>query len=384
MSPGMKLIELKKQYEKTWLYPPPQTATKIKYVACNKQRRSDGKGVHVNKACWISPGVTSDIRYGPCWDYPPDRYKRFPLPPPCRGATLPAYGLIPKFDHCKSHYTRYDFTLEQCVHEQILIVEKQLCNLECQLIGAKEVQIMLGKEMRYHSIRRRLMIESACGIKIYPEYLSQIAEHQSSCDFQKAYNYINESKYLLYIYVFFKNIFLFFLFRSAELTASLVVIRDSISELRVRLDKLDKTLESPFLLILETVLPTIRDLYKYYFEVIRKFKTWAQLIDAGQEHSIEDYIALLRIDIGFEGFKSAGTEHCTCMRCRNENHLDTYFPCWCQGCDRRIKHVELMDNDFPCFVNINPQLKSSDTGFEPETSITSLLQIDEPSERSTV
>lgn len=208
MAKGMKLIELKKQYEKTWMYPPPQPATKIKYVACNNQQRSDGKGVRVNKPCWISPGVTSDIRYGPCWDYPPERYKRFPLPPPCRGATLPAYALIPKFDHCKSHYTRYDFTLEQCVHEQILIIEKQLRNLECQLTGAKEVQIMLGKEMRYHSIRRRLMVGSACGIKIYPEYLSQIAEHQSLCSFQKAYNHINESKYsstYIYIYISFSK-----------------------------------------------------------------------------------------------------------------------------------------------------------------------------------
>lgn len=156
------------------------------------------------------------------------------------------------------------------------------------------------------------------------------------------------------------------------------------TELRVRIDKLDKTLESPFLSILETVLPTIQHLYEYFYEVTRKFTTWAQLIDAGQEHSIEDYLALLRTEIGFESFKIAGTEHCTCKRCRNTNHLDTYYPCWCQGCDRRNKNVNLIDDDFPCFDNINPQLNSSDTGFEREPSITSLIGNDDHVESSTL
>lgn len=108
--------------------------------------------------------------------------------------------------------------------------------------------------------------------------------------------------------------------------------------------------------------------------MIRKYKTWAQLIDVGQEHSIEDYLALLRAETDFESFKNTGSLHCTCKRCRNKDHLDTYVPCWCQGCDRRVKDVNLLD-DFPGFIDINPQLKSSDTGFEPDPSTTSLLQM---------
>lgn len=196
MSPGKKLIVLQKQYEEVWKYPPPQHAVKInKYVACNEQSPSDGKGVRVNKPCWISPGMSSDIRNGPCWDYPPERFKRFPLPRPCRGATLPTSALIPNFDECISHYTRYDFSLEKCVHEQVLVVESQLRNLERQLNATKEVEIILAKIMRDQAIRRRLLIGSACGIKIYPEYLSQIAETDAVCSFQHAYNSLNYYKY---------------------------------------------------------------------------------------------------------------------------------------------------------------------------------------------
>lgn len=196
MSPGKKLRVLKKQYEDCWKYPPPQNAVKInKYVACNEQSPSDGKGVRPYKPCWISPGVSSNVRYGPCWDYPPERFKRFPPPAPCRGATLPVSALIPNFEKCISHYTRYDFSLEKCVHEQILVVEKQLSNMDHQLIATKVVEITLAKIMRDQAIRRRLLIGSACGIKIYPEYLSQIAENDAVCTFQHCYNSINNYKY---------------------------------------------------------------------------------------------------------------------------------------------------------------------------------------------
>lgn len=196
MSPGKKLRVLKKQYEDCWKYPPPQNDVKIdKYVACNERPPSDGKGVRVNQPCWLSPGMSSNVRYGPCWDYPPQRFKRFPLPPPCRGSTLPVSALIPNFDKCISHYTRYDFTLEKCVHEQILVVEGQLRNMERQLAATKEVEISLAKIMREQAIRRRLLIGSACGIKIYPEYLSQIAENDAMCSFQHCYNTLNSYKY---------------------------------------------------------------------------------------------------------------------------------------------------------------------------------------------
>jgi len=106
-------------------------------------------------------------------------------------------SLKPNFDHCETLYTRYDFQLEECVHQQILVIEGMLRNMESQLTGSKDSQIKLAKQMRYQTIRRRLLIGSACGIKIYPEYLSQMAEQRSLCEFQKAYNDINESKYQL-------------------------------------------------------------------------------------------------------------------------------------------------------------------------------------------
>lgn len=140
-------------------------------------------------------------------------------------------------------------------------------------------------------------------------------------------------------------------------------------ELRTRLDKLDRTLESPFLLSLGTVLQTIQDLYDYFFEVVRKFKTWAQLIDVGQEHSIGDYLTLLRCNLDFESFKSAGTEHCTCKRCRNLNPLEPYLPCWCQGRDCREINIKLVSNDIT-----ETQQKTSESDHIVKRSDTSELQ----------
>ncbi|XP_030573760.1 uncharacterized protein LOC115771980 [Drosophila novamexicana] len=349
MSPKMKISELKKLYLERWNYPPAQKLPKIRFIACGK---SPNYGIpKSNMPCWKSPmAMTADARFGPCWDYPPERYRRRPLPPPCRGATIPANFLMPSFDHCQTIYTRCDFRLEQCVHQQILLIEKLFANLEGQLAEAKTLQVEMAKQMRYQSIRRRLLIGSACGIKIYPEYLSQMAETRALCEFQKAHNAIKQS--------------------NAELAAAVLVIRDAMPELRNRLDKLDRTVDSPYLMNLETVLQTIQNLYDYFFEVVRKYKTWAQLIDAAQEHSIDDYLALLRDERDFESFKRAGTEHCTCKRCRNKNPLEPYLPCWCQGCDRRKKDVKLVLHH----TETTAQLESSDSGHMEKHSDTSMQQ----------
>lgn len=347
MAPKTKLKDLQKLYADRWNYPPAQRPSKIKYIACGKNPIYGHKNIYT--PCWKSPGTTADVRFGPCWDYPPERYRRYPLPPPCRGATIPINSLKPNFDHCETLYTRYDFQLEECVHQQILVIEGMLRNMESQLTASKDSQIKLAKQMRYQTIRRRLLIGSACGIKIYPEYLSQMAEQRSLCEFQKAYNDINES--------------------NSQLASEVLVIRDAMGELRTRLDKLDRTLQSPFLLSLETVLQTIQDLYDYFFDVVRKFKTWAQLLDAAQEHSIDDYLALLRGNLDFESFKSAGTEHCTCKRCRNKNPLEPYLPCWCQGRDRREINIKLVSND-----NTETQEKTSESDHVKKHSDTSELQ----------
>ncbi|XP_034112490.1 uncharacterized protein LOC117573397 isoform X3 [Drosophila albomicans] len=349
MAPKKKLKELQKLYAERWNYPPAQKPTKIKYIACGENPIYDKKSVYT--ACWKSPGMTANVQFGPCWDYPPERYKRYPLPPPCRGATLPKNSLLPKFEQCETLYTRYDYRLEECVHQQILLIEGKLRSLETRLTQCKEQQIKLAKQMRYQAIRRRLLFGSACGYKIYPEYLSQLAEERALCEFQKAYNEINAS--------------------NSQLADEVLGIREDMAELRVRLDKLDRTLESPFLMGLETVLQTIQDLYDYFLEVVRKFKTWAQLIDAGQEHSIDDYLALLRNNLDFESFKSAGVEHCSCKRCRNKNPLDPYLPCWCQGCDRRDKNIQLVwDNQVEPNRTTIPQ-RTSDSDYVPKLSDTS-------------
>lgn len=189
----MKVTELKKLYEERWNYPPKQKSPKIRFISCGKSPNYGIKKTY--EPCWKPPMETkADVRFGPCWDYPPERYRRRPLPPPCRGATIPDHLLVPEFDHCQMVYTRCDFRLEECVHQQILFIEHLLRKLEDQFTHAKTYQIDLAKQLRYQSIRRRLLIGSACGIQIYPEYLSQMAENRAVCDFQKAHNAIKQSK----------------------------------------------------------------------------------------------------------------------------------------------------------------------------------------------
>ncbi|ALC46087.1 CG13843, partial [Drosophila busckii] len=348
-----QLKQLKKLYEDVYAYPPKQPAPKTKYIACGKHPFYDDEKQSY-QPCWKVPaGMTKAAQFGPCWDYAPASYKRYPLPAPCRGSVIPAHLLRPEFEHCETLYTRYDFQLEQCVHQQILHVERLFSKAEQTLTQAKELQIEKAKHMRYHAIRRRLLIGSSCGIKIYPQYLSQMAETRALCEFQKAHNVVNES--------------------NAKLTAAVMAIRDAMPELRSRMDKLDRSLKSPFALSLDKVLSTIQDLYNYFFEVMRKLVTWAQLLDAAQEHSVDDYLALLREERDFESFLYAGTEHCTCMRCSNKNPFDAHLPCWCPECTPRKPTVSLQLDNYICHKKIDAKLKSSDSGFIEEQSDTSLL-----------
>ncbi|KRG02112.1 uncharacterized protein LOC26527797 [Drosophila mojavensis] len=353
MAKKLKVSELKKLYEERWKYPPTQKPPKIRFIACGKNINYGIEKTY--EPCWKSPmPMTVEAQFGPCWDYPPERYKRRPLPPPCRGATIPPDLLVPEFEHCKTVYTRFDFRLEECVHQQILFLEHLFRKLEVQFTDARTFQIEMAKRMRYQSIRRRLLIGSACGIKIYPEYLSQMAEKRALCDFQKAHNAIKQS--------------------NADLIAAVKEVRNAMPELRKRLDKLDQSVNSPYISSLERILQTIQDVYDYFFEVTRKYKTWEQLIDAAQEHSVDDYLALLRTEQNFESFKHAGTAHCTCMRCQNRNPLDPYLPYWCQGCDRHKKDVKLVQTEVLCHKSIKAQLDSSDTSYLEKQSDTSLLQ----------
>jgi len=86
------------------------------------------------------------------------------------------------------------FKLEECVHEQILVVDQKLKKLKSQLAKAKPLQIKKVKEMRYHGVRYRILVGSTGCTKIYPEYLSRMTEERELCEFQRAYNIVNQSK----------------------------------------------------------------------------------------------------------------------------------------------------------------------------------------------
>ncbi|XP_001357929.2 uncharacterized protein [Drosophila pseudoobscura] len=353
MPPKQTIAELQRLYDERWIYPPKLKPPKIKIIACGRDPSYGGKKP-VYKPCWENPlSVTNDARFGPCWEYPPERYKRRPLPPPCRGATIPLDILEPTFDHCKTLYTIYDFRLEQCVHEQILLLETQFKELEKQLVGAKVLQIKMAETMRYHAMRYRLLVGESCCTNIYPEYLSRMTAERALCEFQKAYNVINQS--------------------NDQLSKSLLSIRQSRKELEVRLSKLDRTLQSPFLLKLDHVLQTIDDINQYFFGVAVKLLTWAELMDPNKEYSIEDYLALLSKKRDFKSFLRAGTEHCTCKRCNKKDPLTPHCPSWCRKEDSSEDCVKRRTNNYLCNIGIAAKLTRSDSKFSTESSDTSRL-----------
>jgi len=189
------IADLKRQYDERWHYPPKLPPAKTKYVACGKVPFYGHNDKPDYRPCWQHPlNVPNQALFGVCWEYPPERYKRRPLPPPCRGSTIPVHLLKPTFKHCENIYTRYDFKLEECVHEQILVVDQKLKKLKNQLAKAKPLQIKKVKEMRYHGVRYRILVGSTGCTKIYPEYLSRMTEERELCEFQRAYNIVNQSK----------------------------------------------------------------------------------------------------------------------------------------------------------------------------------------------
>lgn len=146
-------------------------------------------------------------------------------------------------------------------------------------------------------------------------------------------------------------------------------------ELELRLSRLDRTPNSPFLIELETVLQTLEDLNTFFFGVIVKLKTWAELMDPMKEHSIEDYLALLSKETDFKTFMSAGMENCTCKRCGKTDPLKPYLPCWCQPLESSDDCSETVPKqpDPGCLLITNFKFTESDSQFVKETSTTSLL-----------
>ncbi|XP_017058336.1 uncharacterized protein LOC108099361 [Drosophila ficusphila] len=344
------LADLKRKYEERWNYPPKLPPPKVKYVACGKVPFYGHNDRPVYKPCWQHPlSLPNSARFGVCWEYPPERYKRRPLPPPCRGSIVPVHLLKPTFKQCENIYTRYDSKLEQCVHEQILVVDQHLKRLKKQLAKAKPLQIEKVKEMRYHGVRYRILGGATGCTKIYPEYISRMTEERELCEFQRAYNLVNES--------------------NSELTKSFLDMREAKKELDLRLTRLDRSLNSPFLGDLDAVLQTIEDLNTYFFGVIVKLKTWAELMDPMKEYSIEDYLALLSQESDFKSFMRAGMDNCTCKRCDKKDPLKPYLPCWCQGSESSEGNTKLKKFDDDCPKNCEVQQSDSDFTEPSDTSL---------------
>ncbi|XP_017082659.1 uncharacterized protein LOC108115622 [Drosophila eugracilis] len=348
------IADLKRKYEERWHYPPKPSPPKVKYVACGKVPFYGQNETPVYKPCWQHPlNAPDNARFGVCWEYPPERYKRRPLPPPCRGSSIPLHLLKPTFDHCKNIYSRYDFKLEKCVHEQILVVDKKLKKLRKQLTKAKPFQIERVKEMRYHGVRYRILAGSTGCTKIYPEYLSRMTEERELCEFQRAYNLVNQS--------------------NTDLTKLFLDMRESKQELNKRLARIDRSLDSIFLQDLDSVLQIIEDLNTFFFGVVVKLKTWAELMDPMKEHSIEDYLALLSQEFDFKSFMRAGMENCTCKRCDKKDPLKPYLPCWCQYHESSDEIPQTMKFDDNCPKNISVKISQSDSDFVNNSSDTSQL-----------
>jgi len=66
--------------------------------------------------------------------------------------------------------------------------------LKNELEQAKPFQIERVKEMRYHGVRYRILASSTGCTKTYPEYISRMTEERALCEFQRAYNIVNQSK----------------------------------------------------------------------------------------------------------------------------------------------------------------------------------------------
>lgn len=140
---------------------------------------------------------------------------------------------------------------------------------------------------------------------------------------------------------------------------SFLNMREAMPELELRLSRLDRTLNSPFLAELDSVMENIEDLNTYFFGVVVKLKTWAELMDPMKEHSIEDYLSLLSMDDNFKDFMSAGMENCTCKRCDKKDPLKPYLPCWCQHSEPCDVHTTGKDSDAACYANKKPSDTSS-------------------------
>ncbi|XP_052836395.1 uncharacterized protein LOC128252603 [Drosophila gunungcola] len=343
------IADLKRQYEERWHYPPKLPPSKVKMVACGEVPFYRYQDPTQYSPCWQHPiKVPLQAQFGVCWEYPPERYRRRPLPPPCRGSTIPIHLLNPTFKRCENTYTIYDFKLEQCVHGQILVVDQKLRKLKEKLAKAKPWQIEKVKEMRYHGVRYRILAGATGCTKIYPEYLSRMTEERELCEFQRAYNCVNQS--------------------NSDLTKLFLDMRESKKELDLRLTRLDRSLKSPFLKDLEVVEQMIEDLNTYFFGVIVKLKTWAELMDPMKEHSIEDYLALLSRECDFKSFMRAGLENCTCKRCDKKDPLKPYLPCWCQP-SQSSEDV----NKAKKFVDDCPKIWQSDSDLVNVFSDTSML-----------
>ncbi|XP_073831740.1 uncharacterized protein [Musca autumnalis] len=137
-------------------------------------------------------------------------------------------------------------------------------------------------------------------IKPYPEIISNRYEMEIMKEMRNKIKEVHNSNY--------------------RMGNSLEDIRTKLTELKIRCDKLDYTVESPFLIgtyYLKSLSYTrnlIENLFQYFYKHIGKLKCWAELLTPEDSTSIEDYMALIQPSKEYENNITEYTDSCKCMR----------------------------------------------------------------------
>lgn len=113
--------------------------------------------------CWDFPHVTNKpkvevLNRKYCWLYP--RYEKKILK-----------KLLPNFDHCETLYTKCDFVLEQCTHQQILYLE-DLFKCHAKILE-KEMKIQNNAIADLWKISQRYLLLT--GYFLVPTILNEIS-----------------------------------------------------------------------------------------------------------------------------------------------------------------------------------------------------------------
>ncbi|XP_067639836.1 uncharacterized protein [Eurosta solidaginis] len=265
-------------------------------MACNERRKSKNKSIECDKLdCWCFPDPYAKkkvkiINKKYCWLYPQRETKKL-------------NQIVPSFDHCDTLYTKCDYILENHVSKQIILIEGLIRKYILRLTHEMSLQRKCASEMWKLSYKFLLLTQFYGCIKPYPDIVSNPAQMDIGCKFQKKMKSINYS--------------------NCRLISSLEALRFSIKKLNGLCDQMDMTVDSSFVKGTYRMKPLsyyrklIDDTFEYFNDVLCKLKIWAQLLDIGDTNAIEDYKGLLEPTKKYDEFMNIGKEKCTCLRTKN-------------------------------------------------------------------